>query len=62
MNQITQNSTRYMPVLISACLLLMLSFGLRSGFGLFLQPMSEANGWGAMSSRWHSQFRIYRGD
>ncbi len=36
----------YLPVLISACLLLILSFGIRSGFGLFLQPMSEANGWG----------------
>jgi MFS family permease len=33
-------------VLASACLLLMLSFGYRSGFGLFLQPMSEAHGWG----------------
>lgn len=32
-------------VLASACLLLMLSFGYRSGFGLFLQPMSEARGW-----------------
>lgn len=36
----------YLPVLISACLLLILSFGIRSGFGLFLQPMSETNGWG----------------
>lgn len=36
----------YLPVLISACLLLILSFGIRSGFGLFLQPMSAANGWG----------------
>ena len=34
------------PLIISACLLLALSFGYRSGFGLFLQPMSEANGWG----------------
>lgn len=34
------------PVLISACLLLMLSFGYRAGFGLFMQPMSEARGWG----------------
>ena len=34
------------PVLVSACVMLMLSFGYRSGFGLFLQPMSEANGWG----------------
>ncbi len=35
-----------LPVLISACLLLLLSFGYRAGFGLFLKPMSEANGWG----------------
>lgn len=34
------------PLLASACLLLLLSFGYRSGFGLFLQPMSEARGWG----------------
>ncbi len=34
------------PVLISACLLLMLSFGYRSGFGLFMQPLSESLGWG----------------
>ncbi len=35
-----------LPVLISACLLLMLSFGYRAGFGLFMQPMSAAHGWG----------------
>ncbi len=34
------------PVLISACLLLMLSFGYRAGFGLFVRPMSEAHEWG----------------
>lgn len=34
------------PVLISACLLLMLSFGYRSGFGLFMQPLSTSHGWG----------------
>jgi len=33
-------------VLISGCLLLLLSFGYRAGFGLFMQPMSEARGWG----------------
>jgi predicted MFS family arabinose efflux permease len=33
-------------LLASACLLLVLSFGYRSGFGLFLRPMSEAHGWG----------------
>ena len=36
----------YMPVLISACALLILSFGYRAGFGLFMVPMSEARGWG----------------
>ncbi len=35
-----------LPVIISGCLLLMLSFGYRAGFGLFMQPMSEAHGWG----------------
>ena len=33
-------------LLISACLLLTLSFGIRSSFGLFVKPLSEANGWG----------------
>lgn len=36
----------YLPVLISACLLLVLSFGFRAGFGLFMQPMTEAREWG----------------
>ena len=36
----------YQKVLISACLLLMLSFGYRAGFGLFMVPMSEAREWG----------------
>ncbi len=35
-----------LPVIISGCLLLLLSFGYRAGFGLFMQPMSEARGWG----------------
>jgi len=34
------------PVILSACLLLLLSFGYRAGFGLFMQPISEARGWG----------------
>lgn len=38
--------TPVLPVIVSGCLLLMLSFGYRAGFGLFMQPMSEANGWG----------------
>ncbi|NIW24561.1 MAG: MFS transporter, partial [Gammaproteobacteria bacterium] len=32
-----------LPVIVSGCLLLMLSFGYRAGFGLFMQPMSSAN-------------------
>ena len=35
-----------LPVVISGCLLLLLSFGYRAGFGLFVQPMSAANDWG----------------
>ena len=34
------------PLLISACALLILSFGYRAGFGLFLKPISESHGWG----------------
>lgn len=30
----------------TACLLLMLSFGYRSGFGLFVKPITDANEWG----------------
>jgi len=33
-------------LIASGCLLLMLSFGLRSSFGLFVQPIGEFNGWG----------------
>jgi MFS family permease len=33
-------------VLAAACLILCIGFGVRSGFGLFLQPMSLENGWG----------------
>ncbi len=35
-----------LAVVVSGCLLVMLSFGYRAGFGLFVQPMSEARGWG----------------
>ena len=35
-----------LPVLVCGCLLLALSMGYRTGFGIFMQPMSEANGWG----------------
>ena len=33
-------------LILSACLLLLLSFGYRAGFGLFVKPITEANGWG----------------
>lgn len=39
-----QNTTRF--VIATACLLLLLSFGYRAGFGLFVKPLSEANAWG----------------
>jgi hypothetical protein len=29
--------------MVSACLLLLLSFGYRSSFGLFVKPITEAN-------------------
>jgi MFS family permease len=41
------NQTRsYIPLLIGACVMLVMSFGFRAGFGLFMQPMSEAREWG----------------
>ena len=33
-------------LITAACLLLLLSFGYRAGFGLFVKPISAANGWG----------------
>jgi MFS family permease len=33
-------------VLVAGCMILCVGFGVRSGFGLFLQPMSLENGWG----------------
>jgi hypothetical protein len=33
-------------LIATACLLLMLSFGYRSSFGLFIKPLTDANGWG----------------
>ena len=45
-----QSSTPLTPavkiLIISACLLLMMSFGFRSSFGLFVKPVSEFHGWG----------------
>lgn len=47
MNTHSPESPDYSRLLIlSACLLLLLSFGYRSGFGLFVKPITEANGWG----------------
>ena len=40
------SSRSYLPVLLSGCALLMLSFGYRAGFGLFIPPMAEAREWG----------------
>ncbi|RAW07473.1 MFS transporter [Halomonas elongata] len=33
-------------LIASGCVLLMFSFGLRSSFGLFVEPLDELNGWG----------------
>ena len=41
----SQNGSTYF-LIVSACLLLLLSFGYRSSFGLFVKPITEANGWG----------------
>jgi MFS family permease len=37
-------STQFL--LLSACLLLLLSFGLRASFGMFVKPISDVYGWG----------------
>ncbi len=39
------NAADYKVVILAACGLLILSFGYRAGFGLFLQPLSLARGW-----------------
>lgn len=41
-----KQATAVLPIIMSGCLLLMLSFGYRAGFGLLVQPISEARGWG----------------
>ena len=41
----SRNGSTYF-LMVSACLLLLLSFGYRSSFGLFVKPITEANGWG----------------
>lgn len=45
-NGLEKRLTPALPVLVSGCLLLVLSMGYRSGFGIFLQPISESHGWG----------------
>lgn len=40
------NTANYFPILVSACLLLLLSFGFRAGFGLFVPPITESREWG----------------
>ena len=40
----TRDNSR--SLILAACVLLLLSFGYRSGFGLFVKPITEANGWG----------------
>ena len=38
---------RTVPLVLAAgCLIAMVGFGIRSSFGLFLDPMSQAQGWG----------------
>ena len=46
MNTQAPESHKFSGLLIlCACLLLLLSFGYRSGFGLFVKPITEASGW-----------------
>lgn len=45
-NGLTKKLPSALPVLVSGCLLLVLSVGYRAGFGIFLQPISESHGWG----------------
>lgn len=45
-NSVSPGSRSGYYLIISACLLLMLSFGYRSSFGLFVKPITEANEWG----------------
>ena len=33
-------------IIAAACLIALVTFGARAGFGLYLEPMSSANGWG----------------
>jgi MFS family permease len=43
----TTNSWRTPAVILACgCIIMAISFGIRAGFGLFLQPMSQEYGWG----------------
>lgn len=46
-NNITRTSNWRTPavVIVAACLIALLGFGIRSSFGLFLDPMTTAKGW-----------------
>lgn len=46
MTKLSPLSPAVMILIISSCLLLMMSFGFRSSFGLFVKPISEFQGWG----------------
>lgn len=48
-------------LITTACLLLLLSFGYRSGFGLFVKPITEANGWGREVISFPWPYRIFSG-
>lgn len=50
MNADTNNGSEFgfrspMVVIVAACLISLLGFGIRSTFGLYLDPMTSANGW-----------------
>ena len=42
----TNNIKPYLFLVLCGCSLVMLSFGYRAGFGLFMEPLSDARGWG----------------
>ena len=42
----TEDKNSYITVVIAGCILVMLSFGFRASFGLFLEPMSIERNWG----------------
>ena len=40
-----QLSKRVIIVILAGCIIALVGFGVRSSFGLFLEPMTSANGW-----------------